>query len=88
MDIAIDFDGTVVTHDYPAVGRDIGAQPVLKALIKKGHNLILNTMRSNNELEEAVKWFELNNIHLYGIQTNPTQSRWTSARKCYAHLYI
>ena len=28
--IAIDFDGTVVTHEYPKVGRDIGAVPVLK----------------------------------------------------------
>ena len=23
--IAVDFDGTVVTHDYPRVGKDIGA---------------------------------------------------------------
>jgi hypothetical protein len=28
--IAVDFDGTCVTHEYPKVGRDIGAVPVLK----------------------------------------------------------
>jgi len=30
MTINIDFDGTVTTHDYPSIGKDIGAQKVLK----------------------------------------------------------
>lgn len=47
MDILIDFDGTVVTHDFPRIGKDIGAVPVLKRLIDEGHNLILFTMRDN-----------------------------------------
>ena len=47
MIIAIDFDGTCVTHEFPNVGKDIGAIPVLKELIEKGHSLILFTMRSN-----------------------------------------
>lgn len=47
MEIAIDFDGTCVTHEYPGVGRDIGAVPVLKKLTENGHKLILFTMRSN-----------------------------------------
>lgn len=101
MDIAIDFDGTCVTHEYPKVGRDIGAQKVLKRLVENGHNLILYTMRSNNKgispvtnkveeggLQDAIDWFKKNNIPLYGIQTNPTQSEWTSSPKCYAQLYI
>ena len=45
MYIAVDFDGTCVTHEYPKVGKDIGAAPVLKKLIKEGHQLILHTMR-------------------------------------------
>ncbi len=45
--IAVDFDGTVVTHDFPNVGKDIGAAPVLKKLVANGHKLILFTMRSN-----------------------------------------
>lgn len=28
--INIDFDGTVVTHDYPRIGADIGSVIVLK----------------------------------------------------------
>ena len=47
MDIVIDFDGTCVTHDFPKVGKDIGAEPVLIKLLKHGHRLVLFTMRSN-----------------------------------------
>jgi hypothetical protein len=47
MDICIDFDGTCVTHEFPKVGQDIGAAPVLKRLVANGHNLILFTMRGN-----------------------------------------
>lgn len=47
MIIAVDFDGTCVTHDFPRVGKDIGAAPVLRELVKQGHQLILWTMRSN-----------------------------------------
>lgn len=49
MDIILDFDGTCVTHDFPRVGKDIGAVPVLKELVANGHRLILFTMRSNRE---------------------------------------
>lgn len=47
--IAVDFDGTCVTHDFPKVGKDIGAAHVLRRLVKEGHQLILYTMRSNCE---------------------------------------
>lgn len=47
MIIAIDFDGTCVTHEFPKVGKDIGAVPVLKRLIENGHKLILYTMRAD-----------------------------------------
>jgi len=47
MDICIDFDGTCTTHEFPEIGKDIGAIPVLKALVANGHNLILFTMRSD-----------------------------------------
>jgi len=47
MIVCIDFDGSVVTHEFPKVGKDIGAVPVLKKLIENGHQLILFTMRSN-----------------------------------------
>ena len=47
MVIAVDFDGTCVTHEFPKVGKDIGAVPGLKELGEKGHKNILYTMRSH-----------------------------------------
>ena len=47
MTINIDFDGTCVAHDFPKVGKEIGAIPVLKRLVENGHQLILFTMRSD-----------------------------------------
>ena len=32
--IAIDFDGTCVTHEFPDVGKEIDAVPILKKLIE------------------------------------------------------
>ena len=104
MDILIDFDGTVVTHEFPKVGQDIGAVPVLKELVANGHNLILFTMRSDvtepyskspeivtesgNYLTDAVNFFKENGIPLYGIQTNPTQHTWTNSPKAYGQIMI
>ena len=87
---AIDFDGTCVTHEFPDVGDDIGAQKVLKRIIKEGGKLILWTMRGtqNDALGDAIKWFAYNDIMLYGIQINPTQRQWTDSFKALAHVYI
>lgn len=53
MIIAVDFDGTCVTHEFPRVGVEIGAAEVLKELTDKGHKIILFTMRSHpNEINQ------------------------------------
>lgn len=86
--IAVDFDGTVVTHDYPRIGEDAGAVPVLRELAQNGCRLILLTMRSGDLLDQAVAWFRKREIPLYAVNENPTQSRWTSSPKVHADLYI
>lgn len=88
MDILIDFDGTVVGHNYPGIGDDIGAVKVLRKIVENGHNLILFTMRDGAALSDAVGWFNRNNIPLYGIQENPTQKKWTSSPKAYGQKMI
>jgi hypothetical protein len=92
MDILVDFDGTCTTHDFPRVGNEIGAPEVLRDLVLTGNRLILFTMRSDTNkgsyLKDAVKWFEENDIPLYGIQENPTQKAWTSSPKAYGQLII
>ncbi len=88
MTIAVDFDGTCTTHEYPKIGKDIGSIPILKSLVDNGHKLILFTMRSGKELVEAQNWFRDNGIKLYASQYNPTQGHWTKSNKCYANMYI
>lgn len=104
MDIVIDFDGTVVTHEFPKVGKGIGAVDVLKELVENGHNLILFTMRSDIDnpqsddpeitakpgkyLTDAIDWFKEREIPLYGIQSNPKQHEWTKSPKAYGQLII
>ena len=88
MTILIDFDGTCVTHEYPDIGKDIGAVPVLKELVKAGHQLILWTMRSDKSLMQAIQWFADNEIELYAANHNPTQKRWTNSPKAHGHLCI
>lgn len=88
--IGLDFDGTVVKHDFPRIGEDIGAIPVLKSLVSAGHKIVLNTMRSKKDgtLDAAVNWFVENGIPLAGINSAPGQFRWTDSRKAYANIYI
>jgi hypothetical protein len=87
MKIGIDFDGTCVTHEYPNIGKDIGAVPILKRFVADGHKLILNTMRSGKELQDAVNWFKENDIPLYGVNEDPGQKEWTQSPKVFANLY-
>lgn len=94
MIIAVDFDGTCVAHDFPYIGKDIGAVPVLKALTDNGHQLMLWTMRDHSQkkfgfdvLDIAVKWFEDHNIPLWGVNHNKGQ-HWSKSPKQFAHYYI
>lgn len=88
MIIAVDFDGTCVTHAYPEIGTDIGAIGPLRRLVAKGHKLILWTMRHDAGLADAVRWFSDNGIELWAVNANPQQSEWTNSPKAYANLYI
>ena len=94
MVIGIDFDGTCVTHEYPEIGESIGAEKVLRDLVKNGHQLVLCTMRGHmayegrDLLQEAVDWFEKNGIKLFGVNRTPLQDTWTDSPKPYAQMYI
>lgn len=86
--IGIDFDGTIVEHEYPKIGAPIkGAIETMKKLQQAGHKIILWTMRSGKELQEAVDYLAHNDIHPWGINKNPDQN-WSTSPKAYCHIYI
>lgn len=68
MTIYLDFDGTVVEHEYPRMGRcNFGCIEVIKKLQNAGHRIILNTYRvecNDNTLREALKLLNEQSFHL------------------------
>ena len=89
MFICIDFDGTIVDHRYPDIGQPVpGALECMKDLIATGAKLILFTMRSDEQLAQAVEYLESNGVTLFGVNTNPRQKTWTQSPKAYGQLYI
>lgn len=87
--VAVDFDGTVVEHEYPDVGANVvGAVETLRKLVDSGVKIVLFTMRSGKELDDAVEWYKLHGIPLFGVNRNPDQDSWTSSPKAYAHAYV
>ena len=86
--IGIDFDGTIVEHKYPEIGNPVpGALETMKDLIQQGHKIILWTMRSGKELDEAVAYLQENGITPWGVNQNPEQD-WSTSPKAYAQIYI
>ncbi len=68
MTIAVDFDGTIVEHAYPAIGKERPfATETLKMLIKDRHELILWTVREGKLLDEAVDWCKQHGVEFYAI---------------------
>lgn len=87
--VAVDFDGTVVTHEYPKIGKPLPyCIETLKKITAAGGKLILYTMRSGEQLSEAIYYLRKNDVVLWGVNKNHEQESWTSSPKVYAHIYI
>jgi len=89
MYICVDFDGTIVDHRYPDVGAPAPqAVESLRAWIAAGAKIILFTMRSGAELQDAVDYLAANGVSLHGVNVNPDQVSWTTSPKAYGQLYV
>ncbi|BDD06887.1 BT0820 family HAD-type phosphatase [Aureibacter tunicatorum] len=92
MVIAVDFDGTIVEHKYPKIGKEIPfAIDTLKALQAEGHTLILWSYRAGEELEEAVKFCEVRGLEFFACNRNYPDEKYVEgkvSRKILADLYI
>lgn len=68
MLIAVDFDGTIVEHRYPAIGREIPfAIETLKRLRDERHKIILWTVREGRLLDEAVAFCRERGLEFYAV---------------------
>jgi len=91
LKIAVDFDGTIVEHAYPDIGKEkLFAFRTLKELEKKGAKLILWTFRTGKELEEAVEYCRKNGIEFYAVNKNYPEevTDETVSRKINADIFI
>lgn len=92
MIIAVDFDGTIVTHEYPRIGKDIPfAIDTLKKLQEEHHlQLILWTVREGAELAEAVEYCRKRGLEFYAVNSNyPEETpEHREPRKLKADLFI
>jgi hypothetical protein len=89
--IAVDFDGTIVEHEYPEIGKEkLFAFQTLKELEKMGALLILWTFRTGKELDEAVEYCRKNGIEFYSVNKNYPEEIFdeTVSRKINADIYI
>jgi len=89
--IAVDFDGTIVDHEYPEIGKEkLFAFQTLKELEKLGASLILWTFRTGKELDEAVEYCRKNGIEFYAVNKNYPEEIFdeTVSRKINADIYI
>lgn len=92
MTIAVDFDGTIVEHRYPEIGREIPfAIDTLKMLTKEGHRLILWSVREGILLDEAVEWCRIRGLEFYAINKDypeETLNHNNYSRKLKVELFI
>ena len=92
MIIAVDFDGTIVEHKYPKIGKEIPfSVATLKMLQQEGHLLILWTVREAHLLDEAIRWCKARGLEFYAVnQDFPEQISQASnvSRKLKADMFI
>lgn len=92
MTIAVDFDGTIVTHEYPRIGKPMpfAIQTLIKLQQEDHHQLILWTVREGKLLDEAVQYCHERGLDFYAVNTNfPEETEeYNGPRKLTADLWI
>lgn len=91
--IAVDFDGTIVTHEYPKIGREIPfAIETLKMLIRDQHRLILWSVREGELLQKAVDWCRERGVEFWAVNKDYPEESYENnnhfSRKLKADYFI
>lgn len=94
MIIAVDFDGAIVEHKYPQIGKEIPfAITTLKCLQEERHHLILWSVREGELLDEAVEYCRQRGVEFYAVNSNypeepVSENNGCACRKLKADLFI
>ena len=93
MIIAVDFDGTIVEHRYPDIGKERPfAIASLRKLQSEGHRLILWTAREGELLQEAIDFCAKRGLEFFAVNSNypdeEVDAAAIRARKLHADLFI
>ena len=90
--IAVDFDGTIVEHTYPDIGREVPFSiDTIKRLQNEGHKMILWTFRAGPRLDEAVEYCRRKGLEFYAVNSNNPDEIFDiekMSRKINADVYI
>lgn len=91
MTIAVDFDGTIVEHRYPKIGKEKPfAIQTLRQLQMEGNRLILFTSREGELLDEAVAFCRERGLQFYAVNSNQPEKALfqRNTAKVIADVYI
>lgn len=92
MIIAVDFDGTIVEHEYPKIGKEIPfAIETLMKLQQDQHRLILWSVREGRLLEEAIEFCRERGLEFYAANKDFPEEHGRGkgySRKLKADLFI
>lgn len=74
--IAVDFDGTIVSHEYPNIGSELPfATETLRMLIRDRHRLILWSVREGKLLQDAIDWCKERGVEFYAVNRDYPEER-------------
>jgi Fe-S cluster assembly iron-binding protein IscA len=91
---AIDFDGTIVTNDFPKMGDLMpNAKEVINTLYDSGHTILVWTCRSFDKNTEAniydvANFLGKSQLKVHGINVNAESVEFNPFPKIYADIYI
>ena len=91
MTIAVDFDGTIVEHRYPEIGKELPfAIDTLRQLQAEGNRIILFSSREGELLQDAVDFCHKRGLDFYAVNSNEPDDALFHRRtsKVMADVYI
>lgn len=81
MYIATDFDGTIVEHRYPKIGKEIPfATATLRRLQEEGHKIVLWSVREGRLLDEAVEWLSQHGVEVFAANKDYPEEEYGKSR--------